>query len=236
MNSSIGIETFHLRNQTPTLTIVSPSLWRSDNLTCITVYVIPYLIQRSTQFQQNLHEGSRKNWLTYSRPNLENLDLWIFWGGGSLASSSGDLRNEICDSPWLRELATKHQSEHPWARAWWTMGQSECFLSPKTSLSLWLSSTISRPSMGRATVPSPPRGNPQEPPFEAIATGSMEVQKRDTPSFPNNCDTTNKRAVALITTRTASTQGNRACIYQPVKHTPEISQLHSHLNSLDFEA
>ena len=75
----------------------------------------------------------------------------------------------------------------PLSKAWLTMGQSTSFLSPKTSLYLGHSSSFSRPSMGRASVPSSPRGKAQDTPIEALTTGLIKDKKRDFPSPPYHC-------------------------------------------------
>ena len=67
------------------------------------------------------------------------------------------------------------------------MGQSEIFLKPKTSLYLEHSSSISRLTFVRDRVPSHLRGKTQDPLLEDLITNLIEVQKRDTPSLPDNC-------------------------------------------------
>ena len=102
--SSVSIKTFQLVHPTPTLPIVSSSQWRAD-ISYILWSLWSHIWQRSTHFQPHSHEASRKNYLTCSRTHLEDQDLWISWGGGSLDSCLGDLGNEVCDSPCISELS-----------------------------------------------------------------------------------------------------------------------------------
>ena len=44
---------------------------------------------------------------------MDDLVLWICWGGESLDLSLGGLGNKVSDSPCLSALSSKHQPEHP---------------------------------------------------------------------------------------------------------------------------
>ena len=107
-NTSVGIETFQIRQSFPHSSIVSPSLLPPDHIMCTVIYVVPNLTQRSKHFQPCSHEGSRKNKLSCSRTHLHDQLLWISWGGGHLDSCLGDWGNEVCDSSYLTELASEH--------------------------------------------------------------------------------------------------------------------------------
>ena len=73
------------------------------------------------------------------------------------------------------------------SKAWMTMDHIENFLSSKTSLHLGNSSSFSRPLIGRARIPSPPRGKHLDPPLDDLTKGIMEFQKRELASLPENC-------------------------------------------------
>ena len=113
------------------------------------------------------------------------------------------------------------------SRAWLTMGQSASFLSLKATLYLGHSSSFSRPLFGLTRFPYRWSVKPQDPPIEAPMTGLKEVQKRDTPSIPDNCGY-HKQAGSGPSHHTNSQHPKRQVLcYQPVKNTPEISQVHS---------
>ena len=65
-------------------------------------------------------------------------------------------------------------------------GQNACFLSPKTSLYLEHSSSLSRPLIDRARSPSTPRGKLLDILLETITTGLMVDQKRALSSIPDS--------------------------------------------------
>ena len=123
----------------------------------------------------------------------------------------------------------------PLTKAWLTMGLNASFQSPKTSRYLGHSSSFSRPLICRARGPSPERGKPQEPPFEALTTGLTEDQKRDPPSLPYNCGHHKQAGTGPSHhTTSQSPKRERACAYHHVENPPEIYWFHSHLKCLWF--
>ena len=61
------------------------------------------------------------------------------------------------------------------------------FQSPKISAYLGHSSSFTTPWIGRARVPSPTSGKPQDPPVEALTTVLMVDQKKEPLFLPENC-------------------------------------------------
>lgn len=118
LNSLVNIETFQIDHTILTLPIVSHSLWPADNFICTAVYLVPYLTQRYTHFQPRSHKGPSKNKLVCKRPYLDDQDLWICLGGGSLNSCVGDLGSDTVN--WhlntvlstLDQGLTDNQTEH----------------------------------------------------------------------------------------------------------------------------
>ena len=97
-------------------------------------------------------------------------------------------------------------------------GPEHKFQSPKTRLPLGNSSSSSRPSIGRARFPSPPRGKLQGHPHAALFTGLIEEENRDTLSLPDKCGHRKKTGIGH-STLTNSTQRDGPFAYQTVENT-----------------
>ena len=120
-NTSVGIETFQIRQSFPHSSIVSPSLLPPDHIMCTVIYVVPNLTQRSKHFQPCSREVSRKiklflqqNTSAWSAP----LDFLGRWTSGLVL---GGLRKW---SLWLfisHRIGIWTRSEHPLPMAWLTM-------------------------------------------------------------------------------------------------------------------
>ena len=142
--------------------------------------------------------------------------------------------NAICDYPYLRELASEHWSEHPWARPGWQCTRVQVICIPKP-VSI---SHIPHPSIDpRLVGPESPllqERNLKTLHLKPSTQGSRRIRRETLLPFLTIVDTTNKLVVSLVTTQTASTLRDRACAFPPVKNPPEISQFHSQLKFLCF--
>ena len=142
--------------------------------------------------------------------------------------------NAICDYPYLRELASEHWSEHPWARPGWqcTRVQVSCIPKPVSI------SHIPHPSIDpRLVGPESPllqERNLKTLHLKPSTQGSRRIRRETLLTFLTIVDTTNKLAVALVTTLTASTQRDWACAFSPVKIPPEITHFHSRIKLLCY--
>ena len=111
----------------------------------------------------------------------------------------------------------------PLIRGWMRVGKSARFLSPQTSQTLGITSSLSWQSLVRTRGPSPPRVEPKLTPLEELSPGLTEDHKGELPYLCDNSDTTKLLAVALITTGTASAKRDRASAYKPWKYQKELS-------------
>ena len=224
-NSSVGIQCYQLGHPIPMLSTINHYRWTADHLIYTAVSAVTYLTQRSTHFKAHSHEVSGKFLLICSRQKLDDQDLWMWWGSRSLDSRLWVLGNEICDSPCLRELTSKHWCQLPWARPGWQQVCVQIFCPPK-AVSIWDTPHLSL---------DPQLAGPESPILQErnIKTlhlispkRSRRIRREVFLTFLKIVEPTNKWAPALVNTLRASTQRDRACSYKPVKIPPETSQLH----------
>ena len=153
------------------------------------------------------------------------LDLLEMWTSGLMFGRFRKCILWFFMSHWIgiQTLVWTHLS-----RAWLTIVQSSCFLSPKTRLCMGHSSSFSRPLIVRDIIPSPTRQNPQDTPLEDLTKGFMKVHKRDPPSLSYICG--HHKQAGTGPSHHSNSQPPKwesACYYQPVENSPKISRFHS---------
>ena len=115
-------------------------------------------------------------------------------------------------------------------------GSGHKFWSPKTMLPLGHFSSFSRHSICRARIPLLQERNFKIIQMMSSPNGSWRSKRETLFHFLTSVDTTNMRAVALVSTLKVSTEGDIACAYQPVENPPVISQLLSQYHTFVWMA
>ena len=204
--------------------IVSPYRWTAEHLIRTTVSDVTYLTHRSTHFQTPSHEVSNKYLLTCRRPQLDDQDF-IWWGSWYLDSCSGDVGNEVCDSPWFRELASEHLVEKSWGKPGWQQARLQILCPPK-AVSIW---GTTHPSQNlRLAGPESPllqEGNLKNLHLTISPKESWRIRRESLLPFLKIVDTKNKQEQSLVNTPRYSNQRDRSFVYQTVKNPPGISKL-----------
>lgn len=77
-----------------------------------------------------------KDYLSCIRQHLDYQGFWICWGVGHVDLCSKNWINEVWESSWITELASKHPSEHSGKRPDWQLALVHVFYHLK-SVSIW---------------------------------------------------------------------------------------------------
>ena len=154
--------------------------------------------------------------LSAAHPSLSSglVDLLGWWISGLVLQGFRKWSLCLSISQWI---GNQSRFWAPLSRAWQTMGHRAIFLSPQNRLSLGKSSFFSRPTLVRARCPSPPRGKPQELPLHPSIKGSCKITRETVLYFLTSLDSMNNPTEVLVTTRTVSTQRDRACVINKFK-------------------
>ena len=147
--------------------------------------MVPYLTQRSTPFH-HVHmrllavirfPAADPTW------KMRTFGFAVRWITGNVL---GCLANEVWDSPWFTELGSKPKSEDPWAMPDWQCTRVQVVCPPKPGC-IWKILMLFYTLDCHCQSPLSSKRDTSRPALVAFNAALSYDQKRDTPSFPDNC-------------------------------------------------